>query len=430
MNSAEVSHLSLEERFLSYWDLSVDSNRNDFEDYLEPNEWSPEGIIPHLQLAEKEIIVSTGTERTLFALLFGTFEGMVGIDINHRVKAYNDFNLLLLRIAKTRKEYIDLSQPTKDIEGRVAIIREKMVGNLPERVQRYYQRHLVTFASVYLTQKHAWRSSIEFGKCKYHESDEQFSKLQDYARSGKIIYIIGDINKLNFLGEAGVPVSVVDASNIHDYSILNFKFGCNRTPRIIVTLAQFQTAKYASFVHDLSREESDELDRQIELINSSMHNFNVSFMKLKFKADLHLSQDLFNAGAYSTCSKKTLEKVKNYVNSYILSIPGLPTYNMIVWPLRKINDTPPEQLETLANHVAIKRFVKYLVQPMAGLTPAVYMAFSKVEGWKEAVEAHFAYSSSQLNELVARLQEANLLDTFIQEFGQERLSALMLKAKE
>lgn len=236
---------------------------------------------------------------------------MIGIDLNHKVKAYNDFNLLLLCIAKTRQEYIALSQPTEDIESRIITIKDKMTGSLPERTHRYYKKQLANFASVYLTQKHTWRcDSIGFGKCRYHEDDVQFSRLQVYAKSGNIIYVIGDINNLQFLGEVGESVSVVDASNIHDYSILNFKFRHNIAPRIIITLSQYQKTEYHSFIFDLDNEESYELDRLLAVIKSSIENFSFSWVKCKLGGyDLSYSTDLFNIKDNGSICKRILKNM-------------------------------------------------------------------------------------------------------------------------
>lgn len=103
---------------------------------------------------------------------------------------------------------------------------------------------------------------------------------------------------------------------------------------------------------------------------------------------------------------------------------------MTVWPLHKLNAATSEQLEILSNHIEIKRFVTHLIHPLAGLTPTVYIAFSKVEGWKNAFECHFVMCRYQLAELLTYLHEANLLTRFIREFGEDRLSSLKSKSKD
>jgi hypothetical protein len=100
------------------WQIDLDQWCS-FYDFLEPNEGNPQKLIPHLQeISKKGVVVSTGTERSFFFLLFlvkllankNLCEGLIIKDINPKVKAYVDFNVLLLRITKTVEEYRELSE--------------------------------------------------------------------------------------------------------------------------------------------------------------------------------------------------------------------------------------------------------------------------------------------------------------------------------
>ncbi len=458
ISALRANHLSFEERLAPFWDVDVDIKKDcGFPDFIDSNEGSPEGIKSHLALAQEGAGVSTGTERMFFALLFalrcsleihgnkGSWK-WVGVDINPRAKAYKDFNLLLFRISKTREEYLVLSEPVKEapsLHARIEIIREKMAGCLTDRLERYYQKHLVDFASIYLKQDHSWRDSEYFKECHYHKNDIPFAQLQDCIKSGNIINVIGDINNLSFLGESGETVSVVDASNIHEYAILNFKFGSDCRPRIIITSQEDKKTTYFSFVYDpLTDEEGHEFDRLYQVIESCSWNVSPLWMSQIFSSFRQRST-FFEFECGSARCRKTLEKMRQYVANHVLITPGLPSYNMTPWNICKLNDATPQQLQILSNQIDAKRFVKRLVNSWTELNPPVYLAFSKIEGWKEAFETYFGNPSEHLselstlrrleeeshnlNELLSCLDQNNLLEGFTQEFGKERLEVLKEK---
>ena len=85
----------------------------DFRSYLKPNERAPINMLRHLEEMDQELIVAkAGTERGLFTLLLSHASRNVLEFLITKVKAYNDLNILLLRIAKNRKEYLRLSTPS------------------------------------------------------------------------------------------------------------------------------------------------------------------------------------------------------------------------------------------------------------------------------------------------------------------------------
>jgi hypothetical protein len=100
---------TLEEKLNNLWymeRLDVDAIIP-FKDYLVPNELNPYLVKLHFDLLDEAgLLVSTGTERSFIDLaLCEKCTGLVGVDINPRVKAYNDFNTLLLRLSENRKDY-------------------------------------------------------------------------------------------------------------------------------------------------------------------------------------------------------------------------------------------------------------------------------------------------------------------------------------
>jgi hypothetical protein len=141
------SLLSLEKEFSAYHLLEeVDVNQRTNFDYTEPNEGSPERIEPHLNLVKQReqsgVFGTTGGERSFFAALFADkawCEGVVSIDITPAIKAYVDFNTMLIRISKNADEYAALSASVGDdisFEHRIEIIRDKIKEiKLPKKLK-------------------------------------------------------------------------------------------------------------------------------------------------------------------------------------------------------------------------------------------------------------------------------------------------------
>ncbi len=287
---------SLEEEFGHICFTPVDVYKEiNFLDYLEPNEGNVIDVKPHIvKMRGQGLIVSTGTERSLFDLALSTpckCEGLVVRDINPRVKAYVDFVVLLLRISKNCEEFCNLSQgihirdariekATKrsvlnaykpfffetqkdsNFEERVAVIREKLrFSFMPENVKSYYEDHLDDFAKVYFSSDMKWKypgdessffrdlSKHAFVKVMYYRDRHLFNSLQRYAQSGNIIATVGDIGEIHVL--QGRKVSLVDVSNIPDYALIDLR-GCEPfSPVVIWTrYPSCQSTQYYSYIHE------------------------------------------------------------------------------------------------------------------------------------------------------------------------------------
>lgn len=290
--------MSLEIEFASraFCDVDVEASCKAF-DFLNPNEANPEKVQEHLAKTVHGIIVSTGTERSFFDLILSpACEGLVVRDINPRVKAYVDFVVLLLRISETREEFNALSD-VKDITGKLE------QGSLPENVKRYYLKHVASFAKIYHKLDKDWKKDKRFEKVRYDLHDDQFQKLQKYAREGNIIATVGDINDLTFLRNR--KVSVVDASNIHNYSLIDLQGEGDFHPRVIQTLIIEEETTYSSFVHTpLTSEERAEF---YALFNRTP----MPFLRSNF-TQLCKDNDPFDAHG-TAVSPKTLERLRKFV---------------------------------------------------------------------------------------------------------------------
>lgn len=267
--------LSLEQQFLrDHVDILVDTEQKSWgdEQYLSPNEKAPDQVEEHLFLMndmDPGLIVSTGTERSFFNLILSPKKQCTGLvirDINPKVKAYNDFLVLLLRISSSREDFCKLVSEPFNNNTKSEVLHRIEQSNIPLEMQLYYIRNIDSFAKIYYPIQHRIISKYDnFGasyaqKVDYWSDDACFDKLKRYADAGKIISTIGDIGDLDFLNHQSI--SIVDTSNIGDYFILDIN--CNNFPRIIWN-AQFRkfhgTSRYRSYKHEpLTLEEKDKFD--------------------------------------------------------------------------------------------------------------------------------------------------------------------------
>ena len=244
----------------------IDARRKiNFLNYINPNEGNPIGIKRHIDLITAPgVFVSAGSERSFFDLVFcppDQCQGLIIIDINPRIKAYSDFNTMLLRISKNRMEYEQLSADLlftdkETFENRLSEIKQILKeSEISEPMKSYYLENLDDFGNIYfLSGKKEWRNSPDFADVQYQTDDRLFHILQKYAREGNIIATVGDINDLRFLN--GLNIALIDVSNIPDYIFLNFQAEENFHPRIIWTDQDPKNTKYYSCEHETASEQT------------------------------------------------------------------------------------------------------------------------------------------------------------------------------
>jgi len=423
-----------------FWELAfpkkVDINANcPFKDYLFPNEDAPEGIKSHLDLSERGIIVSTGTERNFFNLLFSKEEkcdGIVVRDINQKVKAYIDFNVLLFRISETRAEYLELSQnvdlqDTESFKTRMKIILDKVKkSSLPERIKNYYLEHVEDFGSIYLRTQKNWQceDSKYYKECRYDQNDDGFSKIQKYARAGNIISTIGEINDLSFL--KGRIISVVDTSNICDYSLINLKGidDSHSRIRVIWTRPTPRLTQYYSYSLDLlNDQEKNEFEELLGKLKQIKHEDEPS-LTFALQNRLPKEPNAFDCSAGPFYSRKSLRGLKDYFEDRVLEVPCLGFVEMDTNNYKKLNRLSDEEIHQLCLNPKIKHFLPGLVENWRILDPFTYLAFSKVENWKEQVEKQFSSSAKNLDAFLNNLKICGILDKFTEIFSKQRLDAL------
>jgi hypothetical protein len=404
-----------------------------FARFIRPNEGRPEGIAHHLAPMKEGLIVSTGSERSFFDLLLADetkCEGLVVRDVNPEIKAYVDFNVLLLRICTSMEEYQSLSceiNDGQDIVARLAVIKEKIKkSDMSQKAKQYYLNNLVDFGLVYLTIRKDWQKDDPFSKVWYHQDPAQFAKLQRYAKAGKIIATVGDINDLRFLEKRSI--AVVDISNIHDYVFINIKGISNSNPVIIHTSVNYyQTAYTSCFFDPLSPEEELEFDALLEVFKESENITDPDALRSQWWNALQVH---CLAHRRPSClffySKNTLRIFKEFCDENILKDSRLGNFKMSVSlnSFSSIRKLTLEQVDLLCKNQDIKKFLPALVRGWVKIPPVHYLAFMQIDGWKEEFEILCKEEIYTLPYFLEKLKEYHLLTQFTTTFGQERLDKL------
>jgi hypothetical protein len=453
MSDSSFGLCGLEKEFANQGCFSLDlSQYCDFPEFLSPNEGNPESIQHHFKnISNRGIVVCTGTERSFYTLLFCSetwCEGLVIRDIQPKVKAYVDCNILLLRISKTREEYANLSECIGkdklrlDLKQRIELITEKTTqSNLPFSIKEYYLKNMRAICSLYLLEPKPEREEINemFEACAYNTDDEQFSKLQRYAQSGNIVCITGTINDLSFLKTKNVVA--VDTSNISDYILIDIKGGKEDFhPRIIWTCVspQIKATTYFSYIHTaLTDQERVEFD---DLLGKLKRAYNCTtektlviccMDKLRFffwQAHDGLTEDMFDSSIGPFYSKKTLQILRGYIQNFIY-VPriGYLDFNYVRGPnwQEKVNELNEQEIETLCKEGDISRFLPRIVTAWGDVHPAKYIAFIQASKWREAFEKVWrAYPKHYFEQFLKRLQQYGLKNAFIEKFGRRQLAQI------
>lgn len=432
---------SLENEHLDLVTQNVDVKFNcDFVDYLRPNEMNPEGIKEHLKLAKRGIHVSTGTERSFFGIIFSKrCEGLIVVDINHRVKAYVDFNTLLIRISQNVQEYAAISFiqdfTNEEINQKIDVIKHKLYrSKIPNKMRDYYLKNLKDFANIYYGNfdanpakaKQEYRK--DFDKVRYYNSQKQFSKIKKLADAGNIISVIGQINDLSFINR---NISVIDSSNISDYFFINPKMKENFCPRIIRTSSiLLGPCCYSSFEHTpLSDDDTDKFDRLLKIFY--LANGDASIPEF-----FNHNTDKFNDSQGPFYNKTSLNALEEYVNNNIIELPiiGFVDIGNYHEFSIKINNLSLEEVKSiLKNRKALSFFNKHLssiIRFPFSIKSDLYIGFSELPEWNDEFEKYFSLSLSNLPEFLEYLKDEENYDKFVETFGEDRLNALVLKASQ
>lgn len=420
---------SLEEEYedLAFPDM-VDVNTScGFKDFIIPNELNPEELSSHMDSiedGEEYEAVSTGTVRSDFLLLAANpkyCRGLITIDINPKVKAYRDFDLLLRKIAQTRAEYETLSSEFNSFTDRIAVIADKVKKHgFPQRIENYYLKHLDAFGHIYLYNNQVWKKDYRrhFKKCKFYASDPLFNKLQKYALSGNSINIIGNINDLKFLRNRNI--GVVDTSNIHAYSLINLQIEGASKPLIIWTSGKghghtiYSSIPYTAICNE---EEKKEFDRLVTIL--------VKGGRLRAGADLSKDlHDLLSLGQPTLCfSKSSLKILQHHVEKLVIEDKALGPICIDCTLNHKFNNLSLEETQVLIKNPKTKQLLHIIFGKWESLTAQKFLVFCQIEGWQDAFEREFRYQVTILPKLLNHLSREGVLDQFKVLYGADRLQA-------
>ena len=409
--------------------------------YLTPNEAVGSGLRSLLDDMDRGLIVSVGTERSLFDLALADperCEGLVVRDINPWVKAYLDFVVCLFRISDSREEFLSLSKPPQEIDReemgqRLDELRRKIEAarTIPGVVKEYYQKNLDQFARVYYRSLRdsalahpesppgfAERYRYLFFAVDYFNRDDIFLKLQKFAREGRIVTTVGTICDLSFLGDKSV--SIIDTSNVHNYSMMDIRgYRSDHPPRVIWTVCRGLRipAIYHSFRYEqLTAEEREELS----LFHQRLNPAGPSYLRSLFSSQ---------AGDVDVCSysKEALEVFRAFWEKLCYEIPEhdflcfAPNANN-EYGIEKLKKLPRATIEFMMKDPAFSRFTEELVKGYDRLGSDLYMKFMDVPGWREAFESAMKEGFVLTRRIFEGLCIDELLKKFCDRFGRERVA--------
>ncbi len=208
----------------------------DWDTYLIPNELCPISSKSVMDKAfldfkerrsdddEKGYIISVGTERCLFDLLYADeslCEGLIIIDVNPKVKMYMDWIIHCLKESANREDFNKNLTKLEPVDPYLKYCSLVYNGTLPDT------NDIASFKETPMSRDDKmWRlyKSIFESKVNYWDDDILFGKLQRYAKKKNgIRTYYGSVDNLTFL--ENVNIIFVDTSNVHYYKFLYFLLG-------------------------------------------------------------------------------------------------------------------------------------------------------------------------------------------------------------
>lgn len=405
---------SLEEGLSSEVFELVDVNAKiNFFDCLTPNETSPSGIKSHLDLILDEgYYVITGTERLFFVAALSNpdkCKGFIGRDFNPRVKAYNDFNVMLLRISQNLKEYNTLSEDIKqesfneEFPKRIELIKKHLLASedMPKEAVEYYLKNLQAYGKLYFSVSKGWKNLTGFEGAKYYADELLFRKVQNYAKCGQIVSTVGNINDLIFLNKYNI--TLVDVSNIPDYILLNLNGGQNFHPRVVWTRNSTEDFSYFSYIHtsiDLttSLKIDEMLQKFIPITKPFDNKFAFTLSQILDRA-CPKQNEVFDARPISY-SEETFHLLHECITDDFFFFPNIGWLFAPKSKERKESlgaftdlsismcfDFSISQIEDMCQHPEIHRILENIVANWNNFKNLEhYFAFSKTQGWYEVFE--------------------------------------------
>lgn len=415
--SAIRPNLSLEEQFpdLAFPSvIDLKTKNNDWAGevtFLPPNEEHPEAIIPHLDLKERGVVVSTGTERCDFLLIFikkEICEGLIGRDLNPNAKAYRDYNKMLYKVSDDFKDYRNLRffLPLNH-DYRYEEIRKKIQNaSLSERESNYYLTNLVEFEQIYRLGSQFWPYQSGYSSCAYPQNPALFEIVRTYAKEGNTINTIGSINDLTFIENRNVIL--VDTSNICDYTYIDLKGNAPFSPRIILTKVNSGNTKFRSAEYnppnETEREHLNKLINRIETSKSGRRVLDADFPK------------------WGIMDPDNIPFLENHISKNLIEIEG-EDYNF-EFPGSGSHWTKDQMVKIAATDGISRMFPRFLEAMFSELKDYNILCtdwlFSLLgaKGFKKALTEYLTPRQELHDKLIASLEKHGLVDQFEAEMAK------------
>ncbi len=216
------------------------------QEYHSPNELYPQDANSILKRAPEGAYVGVGTERAILGFIQArSSTHLIWIDPYPSVLAFNEFNLELLKAARSREDYLHLR-----LEADVEEVRSRLY-QAPGRVIQVVSDILELmrspdFGEGHFNQNYEYRfRSKPFRTINYLFNDEAFARIKQAVDEGRVFIKPTDLSNKNsleslrdFLVRNALKISVLDISNI-----ANFNEGFNAYMKIEKALQMLKVLK-------------------------------------------------------------------------------------------------------------------------------------------------------------------------------------------
>jgi hypothetical protein len=404
------------------------------DEFLSPNEGSPERIAPLLAGMNHGVLVAPGTYRLFFDAGLAPLEkciGFVGRDINPNAKKINDFIMLLWRLSPSAQDMHYLTTPPANAEAKNSRFREisrRMVADqiMPLFMKEYYSLNYRDFGELFYSLNQWWMQSRTYEEVKLFENEILFQRIRQYIVAGKIVSTVGDINDLAFLQD--YPIGMVDASNIHRSTFIDLHGSqfVNPVPVIWTDQHNFYTTYHSFLFQKLNDEEREELKGMHTDLQKALHK------SANFAKDLH--DRLENPAwariyrpspsvLWASYSQAALLSLREYRKECFYEFPDFGFVDMEngIWMLKEI---PAHVINTAIKDPKFERFASFLAWAWWQVGFPLNLDLMEVPGWKEAFEKYVKGTYIFLKEVQRAAESCGCWQTFIDRFGKERLDKL------
>jgi hypothetical protein len=205
--------------------------------YLIPNEERPQDAFPILRSAPQGVYIAPGTERAFIGAAASRATHLLTVDMDPRIVFFNQLNIILLRLAENREDYLQLRlhASAKEWSRRAeqsAFLTdtEKVLLKDPSTFTFWLPKRQGHWERFNTDPRASKAASVRFQNANYLYYDDLFQHLHKMARAGKMearLLNLGneaEIAKVaDAIEKAGLKVGVLDISNAWEPAYLGKK---------------------------------------------------------------------------------------------------------------------------------------------------------------------------------------------------------------